>query len=61
MVVYGILFGGMHPVVFISIMCMQIEMFHVSVIAPNATMVNYGILFGGMHPRRTSQLITKMV
>ena len=25
-------------------------MFHVSVIAPNATMVVYGILFGVMHP-----------
>ena len=24
-------------------------MFHVSVIAPNATTVVYGILFGGMH------------
>ena len=25
-------------------------MFHVSVIAPNTTMVIYGIVFGGMHP-----------
>ena len=49
MVVYGILFGGMHPV-FIFMMCMQIEMFPVSVIAPNVTIVIYGILFGGMHP-----------
>ena len=31
-------------------MCMYIEMFHVSVIVPNATTVVYGILFGGMHP-----------
>ena len=44
-VVCGILFGGMHPVIFISI-----EMFQVSVIASNATKVVYGILFGGMHP-----------
>ena len=27
---------------------MYIETFHVSVIAPNATMVIYGILFGGL-------------
>ena len=26
-------------------------MFHVSVIAPSATIVVYGILFGGMHPQ----------
>ena len=43
-VAYEILFGGMHPVVFISMM------FHVSVMAPNATNVADGILFGGMHP-----------
>ena len=49
MVVYGILFGGMHPV-FISMMCMQIEMFPVSAIAPNVTMVICGILLGSMHP-----------
>ena len=49
-VVYGILFGGMHPIVFISMMSMQIEMFPVSVIAPNATMVVYGIIFGVIHP-----------
>ena len=35
---------------FISMMCMQIETFHVSVIAPNATMVVGGMLFGGVHP-----------
>ena len=35
-------------VVFISMMCMYIETFHVSVIAPNGTMVVYEILFGGM-------------
>ena len=31
-------------------MCMYFETFHISVIAPNATMVIYGILFGDMHP-----------
>ena len=31
-------------------MCMEIKTFHISVIAPNATIVIYGILFGGMHP-----------
>ena len=36
--------------VFLSTMCMQIETFHVSIIAQNATMVIYRILFGGMHP-----------
>ena len=50
MVVYGILFGDMHPVLYLSMMCMHIEMFHVSDIALNATMVIYGILFDGMHP-----------
>ena len=29
---------------------MNIEMFHISIIAPNATIVDYGILFSGMHP-----------
>ena len=29
MVIYKILFGGMHPVVFISTMCMLIVTFHV--------------------------------
>ena len=37
-VIYGILFGNMHPVVFIST-CKWIETFHVSVIATNATVV----------------------
>ena len=41
MVIYGVLFGGGLPVVFITMMCM----FHVSVLAPNATMVIYGVLF----------------
>ena len=50
MVVYEILFGDVHPLVYIFTMCMQIEMFRVSAIAPNATMVVYGILFRGMHP-----------
>ena len=31
-------------------MCMQIEMFRVSVIDTNASMVVYGLLFGGLHP-----------
>ena len=31
-------------------MCMKIEMFAVSDITLNATMVVYGISFGGMHP-----------
>ena len=48
MVIYGILFGSMHHVVFISMTYMKIEMFPVSVVAPNATMVIYGILFGGI-------------
>ena len=42
-------------------MCMQIEMFHESVIAPNATMVAtmviYGIIFGGMHPTLKHQIL----
>ena len=46
--VYGILFGGMHPI-FISMIFMWTGTFHVPVIAPNAITV-YGILFGGMHP-----------
>ena len=50
MVVYGILFGGVNPLVYIFTMCMQIETFRVSAITPNATMVVYGILFRGMHP-----------
>ena len=36
------LFGA---VVFISMMCVLIKMFHVSVIDPNATIVVYGIFF----------------
>ena len=44
-----VLLGGMHSVVFISMMCMYIETSHISVTAPNATKVVYGILFGGMH------------
>ena len=31
-------------------MSMKTEMFHVSIIAPNAAVIVYGILFGGMHP-----------
>ena len=50
MVVYGILFGGMPHVVFISMTCMQIETYPVSVMPPNCNMVVYRILFGGMHP-----------
>ena len=42
MVIYGILFGGMHPVVLISMMCMKIETFHVSVIASS---LKYGHLW----------------
>ena len=49
MVIYGSVFGGIHPV-YISMMCMQIETFHVSVIALHVTMVVCGILFGGMLP-----------
>ena len=49
LVVYGILFGGIH-LVFIPMMWRYIELFLVSVIAPNATMVVYGISSGGMHP-----------
>ena len=36
--------------IFLSMMCMYIETFHVSVIASNATMVVCGILFCGIHP-----------
>ena len=38
----------MQHVIFISMMCVYIESFSVSVIAPHAGMVFYGILFGGM-------------
>ena len=51
-VVYGILYGGSHHVVFISVMCMYIESFPISVIAPNATLVVYGILYGGIYSIR---------
>ena len=57
MVVYGILFGGVHPV-FISMMCMYIETFHVSVIVPHVTMVVYGILVGGVHPMSVNVTLT---
>ena len=57
MVVYGILFGGMHSI-FIFMMCTQIEKFHVSIIAPNATLVVYGVLFGGVHPIFISMMCT---
>ena len=50
MVIYGNLFGGMHPVVFISMMYMYIETFPVSVNTQHGNMVIYGNLFGGMHP-----------
>ena len=43
MVIYEIIFGGMHPVVFISMMCMYTEIFHDSVKAPNATIIIYEI------------------
>ena len=42
---------GEVSVVFISMMYIYIETVHVSVIAPNATMVVSGILVGDMHPR----------
>ena len=45
MVFYGILFGVMQHVVLISMMCVYIEAFSISVIAPHAGMVFYGILF----------------
>ena len=50
MVIYGVLFGGIHSVIFISMIYIEIEMFHESVIDPNATMVVCGVLFGGIHP-----------
>ena len=49
MAIYETIFGGMHPIVFISMMSMYIETFPVSVIAPTATMGVYGIIFGGVH------------
>ena len=48
MVTYGILFGGIH-IVFISMICMYIEMFPVSIKPAKATMVVYGILFDCIH------------
>ena len=41
-------------------LCMQIETFHASVIAPSATMIVCGVLYDGMHPisaRRSSCLM----
>ena len=49
MVAYVILFGDVHPLACLYMMCMHIETFHISVITPNATLVVYVILFGGMH------------
>ena len=49
MVAYVILFGDVHSVAFVYMMCMHIETFHISAITPNATLVVYVILFGGMH------------
>ena len=43
------LYYGGEAVVFVSMMCMLIEIFSVSIVAPNTTMVVYGILFGGIH------------
>ena len=34
----------------LSMMCMYIETFYISITAPNATMVVYGVLFGVMYP-----------
>ena len=53
MVIYGSLFGGMHPVVFTSMMYMYIETFPVSVNTQHGNMVVYGSLYGGMHPLLT--------
>ena len=50
MVAYVILFGDVHSVAFLYMMCMHIETFHISAITPNATMIIYGSLFGVMHP-----------
>ena len=44
------LFQRWGAVVFVSMTCIYIGTFHVSVRAQNATMVIYGTLFGGMHP-----------
>ena len=44
------LLQGRGAVVYISMMCMLIEMIHVSVTVPNGTIVVWGILFGGVHP-----------
>ena len=49
MVAYVILFGDVHPLACLYMMCMHIETFHISAITPNATLVVYVILFGGMH------------
>ena len=37
---------------YISTLCMLLEAFTVSVIAPTASMVICGILFGGIHPTK---------
>ena len=37
-------------VIFISMLYIYTEIFHISSIATNATMVVYGFLFGDMHP-----------
>ena len=45
-----LLFISKGAVVFISIMCMKTETFHVSDVALIVTKVVLGILFGYMHP-----------
>ena len=42
--------AGMHTVVFIFMICMLIDTFLVSVIAPDTNIHVYGILFVGMQP-----------
>ena len=42
-------------------MCMYIETFHVSIIAPNAAMIIYWILFGGMHPTEKRTICSSVV
>ena len=42
-------------VVFISMICIQTDTFHVLSIAPNVTVVVYGILFSGVLPLRQTR------
>ena len=54
-------YSGWGVLASISMVCMQIEMFPVSVIAPNATMVICWLLFGGIHPIHTGYVVAYFI